>query len=71
MDGSAQHENSHSTLAAQPAAAACVGVREGAMPAAAVSGRLWPEADDPRTEGASPRTRLERLLLVARQIQQR
>lgn len=68
MDGTANQKNHHRTLAAQPAAAAHVGASViGGIDTAAT------HVGDPAAIGAGStarRSRLERMLLAARQMQQ-
>lgn len=66
MDGSAYRENEHRTLASQPAAAAHVGATVTAVPDAPA----MREGERGAIGGAARRTRLERMLLAARQMQQ-
>jgi hypothetical protein len=67
MDGSGHHENKPRTLAAQPAAAA----EFGGQAAGVVVAPPLDEAECIPVSASVPRTRLERLLIAARQMQQR
>jgi hypothetical protein len=67
MDGSGHYENKPRTLAAQPAAAA----EFGGQAAGVIAAPPLDDAESIAADSSVPRTRLERLLIAARQMQQR